>query len=84
MVGLEVLAHGQLDSLLLGAVAYQHVMAGIHDKTYLVASMQKRRGALGLVTVHLVPALERQRQVDLCDLEGRLLYIESSWTTRAK
>lgn len=46
-----------------GAVAHQHIMAGVHDKTYLVANMQKKRRELGLVAVYLVPALERQREV---------------------
>lgn len=31
----------------------------------------------------LVPVFGRQRQVDLCDLEASLVYVESSGTIRA-
>ena len=31
----------------------------------------------------LIPALRRQRQVDLCELEASLVYRVSSWTARA-
>jgi ABC-type long-subunit fatty acid transport system fused permease/ATPase subunit len=49
---------------------------------YVLEINQSTTNWLGIVVHTLIPALGRQKQVDLCEFNVSMVYKENSWTVR--